>query len=407
MVPPAHIGFLGQGWSPDPGGIETHTRALARGLVEAGHAVSALALGPASRVTLDGVDLTRVPRPAVDVLADLDGTPQGLAALRRWLRTARPDLVHVHHLSGWGTVALEELHAQGVPFLVTLHDDWLTCPRGQRWHVEQRACPVARPEDCASCLARSHAGLQADAPGLAARIARASAALQQALHVQAPSEALATAHQRAGVDASIEVVPLGVDGATLAAQVEALRLARAPGAALRLGYLGSVQPSKGVFELAEALHATAREDLVLEVHGPRAPYHGDATAVTRLEELAARDGRVRLHPAFAPEDLPALLAALDAVAVPSLWEEGFGLVAREARAVGLPVLATARGGLRELAPDPGVTWLDAEDPSGWGAALEGLRPGLVPCPSPAVTEDSMVRDHVERVGRLLRDRRAA
>ena len=102
-----------------------------------------------------------------------------------------------------------------------------------------------------------------------------------------------------------------------------------------------------------------------------------------------------------------MLAALDAVAVPSLWEEGFGLVAREARAVGLPVLATARGGLRELAPDPGVTWLDAEDPSGWGAALEGLRPGLVPCPSPAVTEDSMVRDHVERVGRLLRDRRAA
>ena len=34
MVPPAHIGFLGQGWSPDPGGIETHTRALARGLVD-------------------------------------------------------------------------------------------------------------------------------------------------------------------------------------------------------------------------------------------------------------------------------------------------------------------------------------------------------------------------------------
>ena len=407
MVHSARIGFLGQGWSPDPGGIETHTRALARGLRDAGHVVSALALGAPAQVTIDGVELTRARRPAARVLADLDGTPEGVSTLRRWLRTARPDLVHVHHLSGWGALALEELHANGVPFLVTLHDDWLVCPRGQRWHVEHRPCAVARPEECASCLGRSHAELGADVSGLSARIARASSALQQALHVQAPSETLATAHQSAGIEVPIEVVPLGIDGATLAARVEALRHPRVQGASMRLGYLGSVQPSKGVVELAEALHATHRKDLVLEVHGPRAAYHGDPRTVERLEALAVRDERIRLHPAFVPEQLPALLAALDAVAVPSLWEEGFGLVAREARAVGLPVLATARGGLRELAPDPGVTWLQAEEPATWGAALEALRPGLVPCAPPAVTEDSMVRDHVARVRRLLDGRQAA
>jgi glycosyltransferase involved in cell wall biosynthesis len=46
-----------------------------------------------------------------------------------------------------------------------------------------------------------------------------------------------------------------------------------------------------------------------------------------------------------------LIARARAVVVPSTWEEGFGLVAVEAMAVGVPVLASARGSLPELVTD--------------------------------------------------------
>ena len=46
--------------------------------------------------------------------------------------------------------------------------------------------------------------------------------------------------------------------------------------------------------------------------------------------------------------MASITARLDGVAVPSLWEEVFGLTSREAAAAGLPVLASAVGGLAEL-----------------------------------------------------------
>jgi len=49
-------------------------------------------------------------------------------------------------------------------------------------------------------------------------------------------------------------------------------------------------------------------------------------------------------------DVPELLARADIVVVPSRWE-GFGLAALEASAAGLPVIASAVGGLREVVLD--------------------------------------------------------
>jgi glycosyltransferase involved in cell wall biosynthesis len=60
-----------------------------------------------------------------------------------------------------------------------------------------------------------------------------------------------------------------------------------------------------------------------------------------------------------------LLAQLDLVAVPSLWEEVHGLDAREARRAGLPVFASDLGGLAA----PGLHLLPAGDGPAWKAAL--------------------------------------
>jgi glycosyltransferase involved in cell wall biosynthesis len=70
--------------------------------------------------------------------------------------------------------------------------------------------------------------------------------------------------------------------------------------------------------------------------------------------------------------LSRVLASIDALAVPSRWEEVFGLSAREARAVGLPVLAARRGGLAEWEGVSGVTFVTGTSQEAWVQTLSSF-----------------------------------
>ena len=58
--------------------------------------------------------------------------------------------------------------------------------------------------------------------------------------------------------------------------------------------------------------------------------------------------------------------------VPSIWEEGFGMVALEAQSCQIPVIASARGGLPESVGDGGLLIRDYKNVDAWAAALEGI-----------------------------------
>jgi glycosyltransferase involved in cell wall biosynthesis len=156
----------------------------------------------------------------------------------------------------------------------------------------------------------------------------------------------------------------------LAEKTSHLRAGRPAGK--RLGVIGSVQPSKGVLELARAMMEIDDDDLVLDVHGPMGDYHGSTAYVDALLDLAGSSGRIRLHGPFRTGDLPRVLASIDALAVPSRWEEVFGLNAREARAVGLPVLAARRGGLAEWEGVSGVTFVTGTSQDAWVQTLSSF-----------------------------------
>lgn len=403
------IGFLGQGWSPDAGGIEVHTAALAASFIEQGIKVSALAFGaesPGPQVTKQvGVRVTRVQRPASGLSA-LEGDLASDEALSSWLDDCRPELVHVHHLSGWGTRALDVLRERRVPVVVSLHDDWLICPRGQRWHSSNFLCAKPDPATCAQCLAHSHPDLGMTTDGVAQRLTDTRRTLAGVDRILAPSASLLEAHQRAGVQCAGlqelgEVLPLGIDAAQLELQTNHFRTSRGKDDSYRLGVLGSLQPSKGVLHLAKAVLAAGRPDLVLEIHGPRTAYHGDGETVKQLEALAQEHGAIRLHPGFSPSRRAEVLAMLDGIAVPSLWEEGFGLAAREARAVGLPVVASSIGGLNQLKGDPGVLLVPAGDHVAWTEAVAQLEKGLIAPLEPMKNTCEMAAEVVEVYRRVL------
>jgi glycosyltransferase involved in cell wall biosynthesis len=53
---------------------------------------------------------------------------------------------------------------------------------------------------------------------------------------------------------------------------------------------------------------------------------------------------LRLNGPYDKEDLSSIFSQLDVVAMPSLWQEVYGFVAREALAYGLPIIITDDAG---------------------------------------------------------------
>jgi glycosyltransferase involved in cell wall biosynthesis len=102
-------------------------------------------------------------------------------------------------------------------------------------------------------------------------------------------------------------------------------------------YFGKLLYNKGVHLLVEALHGLAARAVIV----------GFGDYRSRLEELAPR------HTLFTGplehRHLVKLLPLADAVVVPSIFPEAFGMVAAEAAAAGVPPLVARHSGLAEVA----------------------------------------------------------
>ena len=162
----------------------------------------------------------------------------------------------------------------------------------------------------------------------------------------------------------VEIVAPGVDHAFFAPgdQRQARRAMGLPIEDPIILFVGRIQPLKGLTVAVEALAALGdvpRATLVV-VGGPSGP-HGPAELASvreRIERFGLA-GRVRMLPPKPHEILSTYFRAADVCVVPSR-SESFGLVALEAAACGVPVVAAAVGGLTTLV-DHGHTGYLVED----------------------------------------------
>ena len=139
---------------------------------------------------------------------------------------------------------------------------------------------------------------------------------------------------------------------------------------VRFGYIGVLKKFKGVDLLLRSFAAVPGDTIELRLHGTLA---GDEQFRPDLEALVAADPRVSLMGRYDHEELPAVMADIDVMLVPSTTLDSYGLVLVEALAYGVPVIAWEHlrdgengllfqverpEGLRELiariAADPGI-----------------------------------------------------
>lgn len=211
---------------------------------------------------------------------------------------------------------------------------------------------VVRAATSAKVVVHVHGRVSEDDPRrlLRVRLADADAVL-------ATSAAVARA-----VDAKcVRVVHPGVPTAA------ALRSRTAQGGPV-VGAAGRLVPVKGFHDLLRAFAAVSEE-----VDGVRLEIAGSGPQQQHLEEVARR---LRIGDAVSflgwRRDLSHVLGSWDVFAQASL-EEGFGIAALEAMAAGLPVVATAVGGVPELVVDGETGFLvPPQDVDGFAKRLREL-----------------------------------
>jgi len=149
----------------------------------------------------------------------------------------------------------------------------------------------------------------------------------------------------------IEIVAPGVERAFFAPgdQSGARAALNVPTGVPILLFVGRIQPLKGPDVAIRALHALGDHDALLMIVGGASGSAGDGEverAHQLVDELGLHD-QVVFVPPQPHHMLSTYYRAADVVIVPSR-SESFGLVALEAAACGVPVVASAVGGLQSL-----------------------------------------------------------
>lgn len=365
------------------GGTQLHLRDLCRGLRTRGHSCAIFAGERGSgredwsesQDEHDGVRVTRVTNEFRDFhrFDRLYIHPKIDAAFEAWLDREAPELVHVHHVSGLSSRIVEIAQRRGRKVVLTLHDFWLVCPRGQRIHPETlEICEHIDRETCLDCLAQLWPQLlpvDTDRQLARAHLARWESAILAMLRscdlLIAPSDFHRARFLEHGLDATrLVTVEHGLDHDFLAQEPRTRPIRR-------VGFVGTALPTKGVHVLVDAFRKLARPELQLQIWGEIANFHGDTSFGDRLR--AASDGLdVRFEGSYAHEDLPEILAGLDALVVPSIWWESFCLTIREGALAGLAVLASAHGAMGEAVESGVATGFRPGDSDDLAAELRAL-----------------------------------
>jgi glycosyltransferase involved in cell wall biosynthesis/phosphoheptose isomerase len=335
----------------DAGGQNVHVAALAEAIARRGGEVVVHTRRDDERLSrrvrmAPGVEVHHVdagpprPIPKDELFPYMDEFAERLA--EAW-RAERPDVVHSHFwMSGY--VALRAAGRLGIPVVHTFHALGVV---KRRYQGDKDTSPPERI-DIEKGIVRRADQIVATCTDEVFELTRLGASNPQ-----------------------LTVIPCGVDLHLF--RPDCPSDPRIPGRR-RLTSVGRLVERKGIGNVISALALVPDAELVVAGGPERSRLDRDPEA-RRLADLARETGvadRVELRGRLEHEEVPRLLRSSDAL-VSAPWYEPFGITPLEAMACGVPVVATAVGGLIDTVVD-GVTGVHVppRDPERLAGAISGL-----------------------------------
>ena len=398
-----HVPF---GYLPDPpGGTEVYVAALTRELALGG--IDSLIAAPTAspddtRYDIDGVPVYRFAvsggeRPLASLYGQ--GDPRFAGSVMKLVRLEAPDVIHLHaYTTAISGGLARALHDEGRPVVATYHTPSVTCQRGTLLRFGHSVCDgrmiAAR---CAACVVQGHGiprpiadivGYLPSACGRAIQASGLGGGVWTALQM---SELMRLRHEDTRLflaSADVVVAPAdwvqallianGVDPRKIVVSRHGVGrraysrprspIPALPGQPLRALMLGRIDPIKG-FDVPLAALASARDlQIELDIYGN---IQGETDYVASFRQRVARDDRVRLLPALAPDEVVETIARYDVMLVPSQVLETGPLVVLESHVAGVPVIGTALGGIADrVRDDVNGKLVPHRSASAWAAALQ-------------------------------------
>jgi glycosyltransferase involved in cell wall biosynthesis len=265
------------------------------------------------------------------------------------LASWQPDLVHFHSVQRLTGSAVEACAAAGIPYLVTAHDAWWVSDYQFLIDEQDRLRAAGEPVPFDPPPPASVGDALARRRYLATLLDGAEAVLPV-------SQSFANLYRASGVR-RVRAVPNGVPPLAVEPRVPS------PSGRVRLAHVGGLTAHKGWHLLQAALREARYANLELTLVD-----HTGVGGETRDEVWGATP--VRIVGKTPQEAMGAFYAAHDVLVAPSIWPESFGLVAREALAAGLRVIASDLGAMGEdIVPGVNGWVIDVATPAALLAVL--------------------------------------
>lgn len=286
------------------------------------------------RYSFKGVQVYGIPETLATPANDAPPDASSMTVLNHFsqvLEAFKPDVIHVHSIQRLGIDLLDIARANGIPYIISLHDAWWLCPLQFMLTPEGVACNQWKiePEQCISCTGRERLVQE--------RNMRMKTCLNGASLLLAPSQYSESLYRANGYTN----IRLNRNGVHLP---EIRRTGRHSEGPVIFGYLGGNVAIKGFKEIQKVFRELREDDgigLTIVDNtvnlGHSSFYRAETSGINNIQVV----------PGFRQEDSDAFYGQIDVLLFPTRCRESFGLTIREALARGIWVITSDAGGAVE------------------------------------------------------------